>query len=46
MRGFSGQRTRRAPGPASADADIVDGVRFIVIVTRMRDGVFGASRHG
>jgi hypothetical protein len=45
-RGFSGQCTRAAPGPAEADADFVDGVCFIVIVTRMWDVVFGNGRHG
>jgi hypothetical protein len=38
---FLGQRTRAAPGPAQAEAVFVDGVRFIVVVTRMWDVVIG-----
>ena len=39
--GFLRQRTRIPPGPAMAEADYVDGVRFMMVVTRIWDVVFG-----
>ncbi len=41
--GFLRQRTRVQPGTAKAEADFVDGVRFMMVVTRIWDVVFGKT---